>query len=69
MADKSTTNENEVSRERLAELLNEDLAREYQAIIGYVVYFPGQVPVARFASCERATNSSEPNAGGCWARP
>lgn len=38
MADKSTTNENEVSRERLAELLNEDLAREYQAIIGYVVY-------------------------------
>jgi len=38
MGDKSTTNENEVSRERLAELLNEDLAREYQAIIGYVVY-------------------------------
>ena len=38
MADKSTTIENEVSRERLAELLNEDLAREYQAIIGYVVY-------------------------------
>jgi bacterioferritin len=43
MADKSTTNENEVSCERLAELLNEDLAREdlareYQAIIGYVVY-------------------------------
>src|SRR5579864_8348950 len=38
MADKSTTNDNEVSRERLAELLNEDLAREYQAIIGYVVY-------------------------------
>ena len=30
--------ENEISRERLAELLNEDLAREYQAIIGYVVY-------------------------------
>ena len=38
MADKSATNDNEVSRERLAELLNEDLAREYQAIIGYVVY-------------------------------
>ncbi len=38
MADKSTANENEVSRKRLAELLNEDLAREYQAIIGYVVY-------------------------------
>ena len=30
--------ESEVSRERLAELLNEDLAREYQAIIAYVVY-------------------------------
>ena len=27
-----------VSRERLAELLNEDLSREYQAIIAYVVY-------------------------------
>src|ERR1035441_3258054 len=27
-----------VTRERLAELLNEDLSREYQAIIGYVVY-------------------------------
>lgn len=32
------SNENEISRDRLAELLNEDLAREYQAIIGYVVY-------------------------------
>jgi bacterioferritin len=31
-------NEHEVSRERLAELLNEDLSREYQAIIAYVVY-------------------------------
>ncbi|MEO8505704.1 MAG: ferritin-like domain-containing protein [Acidobacteriota bacterium] len=28
----------EVSREELIELLNEDLAREYQAIIAYVVY-------------------------------
>jgi bacterioferritin len=28
----------EVSRERLIELLNEDLSREYQAIIAYVVY-------------------------------
>ena len=27
-----------VSRARLAELLNEDLAREYQAIIAYVIY-------------------------------
>jgi bacterioferritin len=31
-------NENEISRDRLAELLNEDLSREYQAIIAYVVY-------------------------------
>ena len=28
----------EVTRDRLAELLNEDLSREYQAIIAYVVY-------------------------------
>ena len=28
----------EISRDRLAELLNEDLSREYQAIIAYVVY-------------------------------
>jgi len=27
-----------ISREKLAQLLNEDLAREYQAIIAYVVY-------------------------------
>ena len=35
---KSVATENEISRDRLAELLNEDLAREYQAIIAYVVY-------------------------------
>ena len=29
---------NEITRDRLAELLNEDLSREYQAIIAYVVY-------------------------------
>jgi bacterioferritin len=28
----------EISRERLVELLNEDLSREYQAVIAYVVY-------------------------------
>lgn len=33
MADDST-----ISRERLIELLNDDLAREYQAIIAYVAY-------------------------------
>src|SRR5438874_12608299 len=35
---KPNANENEISRDRLAELLNEDLSREYQAIIAYVVY-------------------------------
>jgi bacterioferritin len=35
---KSTTSEIDISRDRLAELLNEDLSREYQAIIAYVVY-------------------------------
>jgi bacterioferritin len=35
---KPAANENEISRDRLAELLNEDLCREYQAIISYVVY-------------------------------
>src|SRR3981189_3226763 len=35
---KSGANENEITPHRLAELLNEDLSREYQAIIAYVVY-------------------------------
>jgi bacterioferritin len=35
---KPVSDENVISRDRLAELLNEDLAREYQAIIAYVVY-------------------------------
>jgi bacterioferritin len=35
---KSGGNDTDISRERLAELLNEDLAREYQAIIAYIVY-------------------------------
>jgi bacterioferritin len=39
MANKNSNGGNqEVSRSRLADLLNEDLAREYQAIIAYVVY-------------------------------
>jgi bacterioferritin len=37
--DQQNTKQGEaVSREQLADLLNEDLAREYQAIIAYVVY-------------------------------
>jgi bacterioferritin len=35
---KSDGDEQKISRDRLAELLNEDLSREYQAIISYVVY-------------------------------
>jgi len=35
---KPSSDGNQISRDRLAELLNEDLAREYQAIIAYVVY-------------------------------
>jgi bacterioferritin len=35
---KSVKPEPAISRAQLADLLNEDLAREYQAIIGYVVY-------------------------------
>ena len=34
----SVDSEQGISRDRLAELLNEDLAREYQSIIAYVVY-------------------------------
>ena len=37
MADE-TKGKGQVTREQLIELLNEDLAREYQAIIAYVVY-------------------------------
>ena len=35
---RSAVVEDDISRDQLSELLNEDLAREYQAIIGYVVY-------------------------------
>jgi bacterioferritin len=38
MAESKSANEIEITRDRLAELLNEDLSREYQAIIAYVVY-------------------------------
>ncbi len=38
MAEKSVDNEKAITRDRLAELLNEDLSREYQAVIAYVVY-------------------------------
>jgi bacterioferritin len=35
---KSHKDESAISRDRLADLLNEDLSREYQAVISYVVY-------------------------------
>jgi bacterioferritin len=38
MGKSPSANESNVTREGLIELLNEDLAREYQAIIAYVVY-------------------------------
>jgi bacterioferritin len=38
MAEEASAMEKIVSREQLATLLNEDLSREYQAIIAYVVY-------------------------------
>src|SRR5262249_6338563 len=38
MAKKKPSSDQSISREKLAALLNEDLSREYQAIITYVVY-------------------------------
>ena len=38
MAAKSEAGSTTITRDQLADLLNEDLAREYQAIIAYVVY-------------------------------
>ena len=32
------TDKNKISRKQMTDLLNEDLAREYQAIIAYVIY-------------------------------
>ena len=36
--DKTQKNPGQVTRKQLTDLLNEDLAREYQAIISYVIY-------------------------------
>jgi len=38
MAEQKAHDKQTMSRDLLAELLNEDLSREYQAIISYVVY-------------------------------
>src|SRR4051812_4395471 len=34
----NSSSEQEITRERLVELLNEDLSREYQAIIAYTIF-------------------------------
>src|SRR5947209_15926879 len=38
MTKKTTTADSSITRERMIQLLNEDLAGEYQAIIAYTVY-------------------------------
>lgn len=38
MAKETRTTERNMTREQMIQLLNEDLAREYQAIIAYIVY-------------------------------
>ena len=38
MAKEDTTNELNITREQMIDLLNEDLSREYQAVIAYTVY-------------------------------
>jgi bacterioferritin len=38
MPEATMTRQESITREKLIELLNEDLAREYQAVIAYVVY-------------------------------
>jgi bacterioferritin len=38
MPEPKAATETDITRDRLADLLNEDLSREYQAIIAYVVY-------------------------------
>ena len=40
MSKENNADSNNISRERMVQLLNEDLAGEYQAIIAYVVYAP-----------------------------
>ncbi len=55
-----------VTREQLIDLLNEDLAREYQAIIAYVVY--SQVlKGAQYMNI--AGGAGEARRGGAAARP
>ncbi len=57
---RSADNGREISRDRLAELLNEDLSREYQAIIGYVVYSQ----VLKGADYEYCISTRDPRQAG-----
>jgi hypothetical protein len=41
MAKEETKSELNITREQMIQLLNEDLAGEYQAVIAYTVYWPG----------------------------
>jgi hypothetical protein len=59
-------NAKKVSRHELIELLNQDLAREYQAIIGYVVYSPGKGPAGRVRFFGSRTNAEKDRSSGNW---
>src|SRR5947208_1034703 len=54
----STNGDAPVSRQRLIELLNEDLSREYQAIIAYVVYSRDKSSLSNSISRWRDTGAS-----------
>jgi hypothetical protein len=41
MVKENMTTESNITREQMIQLLNEDLAGEYQAVIAYTVYWPG----------------------------
>jgi hypothetical protein len=58
--------ESEISRDCVAELLNEDLSREYQAIIAYVVY--SQVVSAAWRP-RRCLRRNQSQGGGRRPRP
>ena len=48
-----------ITRDQLIDHLNEDLAREYQAIIAYVVYSQA-LKGAQFASASRLASTGSP---------
>jgi hypothetical protein len=62
---KSAATEGEISRDRLAELLNEDFSREYQAIIAYVVYSQVLSGAQIYGHCRQAGNPRQAGARSC----